>query len=226
MILYFSRNPNPRLAVAVARHLNSPITFEFAAPFAPGQAERFSRLNPNLSIPILEEASGTLWEADAIACRLSRVAGSDFWRCGDEEPDMIRWLSWGKENFVRSCDIVHYELGTKQRYNQGPADQTRIDDGTRLFRSAAPILDTHLSTRDWLSGDSVSYADFRMATFLPFNDVARLPVEEYRSITRWYSRLDALQAWGDPFEGLDAPALPPIPDRHLDQNSPLAQFSI
>ncbi|RUW95942.1 glutathione S-transferase family protein, partial [Mesorhizobium sp. M8A.F.Ca.ET.059.01.1.1] len=39
--LFFSRNPNPRLAVAVARHLGARLTFEFASPFAPGQAERF-----------------------------------------------------------------------------------------------------------------------------------------------------------------------------------------
>ncbi|MET3521377.1 hypothetical protein ABID25_003216 [Mesorhizobium abyssinicae] len=35
MKLCFSRNPNPRLAVAVARYLVAKIEFEFAAPFAP-----------------------------------------------------------------------------------------------------------------------------------------------------------------------------------------------
>jgi hypothetical protein len=34
MRLYFSRNYNPRLAVAVAGYLNSPVEFEFASPFA------------------------------------------------------------------------------------------------------------------------------------------------------------------------------------------------
>src|SRR4029078_6401540 len=62
MNLFFSRNPNPRLAVATARHLQAKVEFEFAAPFAPGQAERFRSLNPNLSIPILEGSWGSLWE--------------------------------------------------------------------------------------------------------------------------------------------------------------------
>jgi glutathione S-transferase len=35
MKLYFRRNYDPRLAVAAARFLNSPVEFEFAAPFAP-----------------------------------------------------------------------------------------------------------------------------------------------------------------------------------------------
>lgn len=37
MKLYFSRNPNPRLAVAVARYVDAKVGFEFASPFAPGR---------------------------------------------------------------------------------------------------------------------------------------------------------------------------------------------
>jgi glutathione S-transferase len=73
MKLYFSRNPNPRLAVAVARYLNANVEFEFAAPFPPGQAERYRALNPNLSVPILVRAGKALWEADAAACRGTRI---------------------------------------------------------------------------------------------------------------------------------------------------------
>ncbi|MER8700464.1 glutathione S-transferase family protein [Mesorhizobium sp. M0207] len=211
MKLFFSRNPNPRLAVAVARYLNAKVEFEFASPFAPGQAERFRPLNPNLSLPILIGSGKSLWEADAIACRLSRDMHSDFWRAGDDEPEMIRWLSWGKENFARACDVVHFERGTKQRYGLGPIDQARVEEGLSDFRTAAAILDAELSEREWLVGASVSYADFRMATFLPFNDVARLPLDDYPSVSRWYLKLEEIDAWRDPFEGLNAPELTPVP---------------
>ena len=211
MKLFFSRNPNPRLAVAVARYVDANVEFEFASPFAPGQAERFRPLNPNLSLPILVNSGKGLWEADAIACRLSRDAHSDFWRTGDDEPEMIRWLSWGKENFTRACDIVHFERGTKQRYGLGTVDQAKVEEGLRRFRTAAAILEAELSERKWLVGNTVSYADFRMATFLPFNEVARLPLAEYPVVCRWYLQLEAIEAWRDPFRRLDAPELPPVP---------------
>lgn len=211
MKLLFSRNPNPRLAVAVARYLDAKITFEFAAPFAPGQAERYRPFNPNLSLPILVGSGKSLWEADAIACRLSRETRSDFWRTDDDEPDMIRWISWGKGNFAGACDIVHFERGTKQRYGLGPIDQNLIDAGLTQFRTAAVILEAELSEREWLVGNSVSYADFRMATFLPFNDAARLPLGDYPAVSRWYRQLEGIEAWHNPFDGLDAPELPPIP---------------
>lgn len=211
MKLYFSRNPNPRLAVAVARFLKTDIEFEFAEPMALGQSERYLPLNPNLLLPILERPGRTLWESDAIACWLSRHAGSNFWRTDDEEPEMIRWISWAKENFVKSCDEVHWERGTKLRYGIGKRDERMVEEGLRRFHKAAAILECELSDRLWLLGETISFADFRMATFLPFNDAARLPIEDYPAITRWADRLNGIEAWRDPFRGLDAPQLPLLP---------------
>jgi glutathione S-transferase len=209
-VLYFSRNPNPRLAVAVARHLAAPVSLEWAAPLAPGQAENFRHLNPALRLPILAEAGGSLWEADAIACRLSQMTGSSFWRIGAELPDMIRWISWARDNFMRACDTVHFERGTKQRYRLGPVDETLVARGLAEFHQSAAILNTHLRRRDWLLASGLSFADFRMATFLPFNDVALLPLADYPAVAAWYARLLALSAWSEPFAGIQAPDLPPI----------------
>ena len=210
-ILYFSRNPNPRLAVAAARHLNAPVVYEFAAPLAPGQADRFRHLNPSLRLPILAEAGGSLFEADAIACRLSQLVGSDFWRTGAELPDMIRWVSWSRDNFMHACDMVHFERGTKQRYSLGALDEALVARGLERFHASAAVLEAQLSGRDWLLASGLSYADFRMAVFLPFNDVARLPLADYPAIAAWHARLMALPAWADPFASLSAPELPPVP---------------
>ncbi|MDH5825018.1 glutathione S-transferase family protein [Luteimonas sp. RD2P54] len=211
MKLLFSRNPNPRLAVAVARYLQAPIDYEFAAPLAPGQAERYRPLNPCLRLPILVVPEGSLWEADAIACRLSGEAGSRFWRTGAETPRMIQWLSWGKENFVRACDTVQFEYVTKQRYALGPVDPGKATEGRALFADSAALLEAQLAAREWLLDDGISYADFRMASFLPHHEIAGLPLRGYPALARWYGQLEALDAWRDPFIGLDAPDLPPVP---------------
>lgn len=209
--LYFSRNPNPRLAVAVARHLAAPVDFQFAAPLAPGEAEKYRHLNPSLRLPILAEAGTSLWEADAIACRLSRMQHADFWRQGDDQPDMIRWISWSRDHFMRACDMVHFERGTKPRYGLGSLDEAALAEGLAIFQESATILDAHLRQQHWLLASGLSYADFRMATFLPFNDVARLPLAEHPALQAWYGRLMALPAWAAPFAGLSAPELPPVP---------------
>lgn len=211
MKLLYSRNPNPRLAVATARHLQAPVEYEFAAPLAPGQAARYRPLNPALRLPILVYDDGrSLWEADAIACRLSREAGSSFWRSGADEPAMIQWLSWGKQNFVRACDMVQFEYVTKQRYGLGPVDAGEVQKGLELFAESAALLEEQLSGRPWLLEDGISYADFRMASFLPHHELAGLPLGDHPALRAWYARIEALPAWSDPFVGLDAPELPPV----------------
>ena len=212
MKIYFSRNPNPRLTVAAARFLRSDVEFEFAAPFAPGQKDRYIALNPNRLLPILELPGRTVWESDAIVCWLSRNIGSNFWRTDDDEPDMIRWISWSKENFVKACDMVHWERGTKLRYGIGPCDERMVEEGLQQFHKAAALLEKELSNRPWLLGDTVSFADFRMATFLPYNAAARLPIADYPAIKRWNDQLEDMAAWRDPFQGLTAPEQPPLPD--------------
>lgn len=211
MKLYFSRNYSPRLAVAVARFLDAPVAYEFAAPFEPGQQDRFRKLNPNLSLPILIDGEASLWEVDAIACRLSQRTGSDFWREGETLPDMIRWLSWGTWNFVAACDKVHFERVTRQRYRLGPIRQDRVAEGLDQFAESATLLEAHLWQNAWLLGDRISYADFRMACVLPFADLAGLPLERYPRLRGWHDNLWSFDAWRDPFAGLDAPELPALP---------------
>jgi glutathione S-transferase len=202
-ILYYSRNPNPRLALAVARHLNVPVTLEWASPFSPDQAEKFKVLNPSQLILILIGDGPPLREADAIVCRLSMMMGSNFWRMDKDLPDMIGWMSRGKSHSMHGCDVVHFELGTKQRYGIGPVDHGEIKKGLQLFRKSAALLDMHPRWRDFLLASGLSSADFRMATFLPFNDVAKLPLGDYPNINRWNQNLLALAAWADRFSGLN-----------------------
>lgn len=217
-LLHMSRNPNPRLALAVAKHLNAPVTAAYATPFHPDHAERFRALNPSQLIPILEEPGRPpLWEADAIACRLSMMVGSDFWRMDDETPEMIRWISWGKGCFIKAMDVVHFEFGTKQRYGMGPVNWAAVDHALADFTRAAGQLDRYLTGRDWFLEGGLSYADFRMGTFLPFNDVTELPLGDYPALAAWAARLSALPAWADPFQGLDTPPLPLAAPRSTHQ---------
>ncbi|QHQ35813.1 glutathione S-transferase family protein [Algicella marina] len=208
-ILHVSRNPNPRLAAASARFIGAEVEIVHAAPLAPGEDARFRPLNPTLLLPILKEPGRAIWECDAVVCRMAMMAGSDFFPRDDRLPELLKWISWGKENFVRACNMVQFELGTKLRYDLGPSDMREVDAGTALFHTSAQLLDAELRGA-WLLGSAPSYADFRMATFLPFNDIMRLPLGEYPALSAWYAGLCELPEWRDPFDGIEMPALPPV----------------
>ena len=202
MKLYYSRNLNPRVAVAVARHLNSPLEFIFASPRDPANEVGFRRINPNGLVPVLVDERATLWETDAIACRLSMLADSDFWIKGDSLPEFQMWLSWSAHHFTRAASFFYWEYGMKPRLGIPPASAAEVGEASDEFHRFAKVLDDFLSNRAWLVGNSLSYADFRVATALPFASASKLPVQGYPRIMAWHDRLCRLSAWANPFDNL------------------------
>ena len=202
MKLYYSRNLNPRVAVAVARHLNSPIEYIPAAPRNPAKENAFRPINPNTLVPVLVENGKSLWETDAIACRLSQISGTGFFADGDLLPETLRWISWGTHHFTRAADAFYFENLIAPRYmGRGPNAQV-LEDATREFHRFAPVLEEFLSGRTFLVDDRLTYADFRVASGLPFAEAAKIPVGDYKNILAWHDRLNTFEAWRDPFAGL------------------------
>jgi glutathione S-transferase len=201
MKLYYSQNLNPRVAVAVARHLNSPVEYIRASPRDPNNEEAFRRINPNTLVPVLVEGETTLWETDAIACRLAMLAQSNFWCDGALAPQFQMWLSWSSHHFTRVASVFYWERVIKPMLALGNPDETAMQEATGEFHRFAMVLDDALSGREWLVGNQLSYADFRVATALPFAEKARLPLEKYVHINRWHARLRQIPAWNSPFEG-------------------------
>jgi glutathione S-transferase len=203
MKLYYSKNLNPRVAVAVARHLQSPVEYVLASPRHPDHEEAFRAINPNTLVPVLVEDGRTVWETDAIACRLSQIAGSDFWPADGRLPELMQWLSWSAYHFVRAGGVFYFEHIVRPQIFSRPANDAALADAAAALRRFAPILDEILAGRTWLVRNRLSYADFRVASVLPFAERAQLPVGGYRNIARWHDRLNEFDAWRAPFAGLD-----------------------
>jgi glutathione S-transferase len=203
MKLYYSHNSNPRLAVAVARHVRAPVEFIRAAPFAPDQIEFFRTLNPNTRVPILVENGTTLWEADAIACRLCQLTGSDLWPAPARLPELLRWLSWAHQHFNPPASALYFEYIVKPTFTTERAAQSVIDARLSEFRQFAEVLNDLLKGRRWLIDDKLSYADLRVAFVFPYATGARLPLADYPEVQRMSDQLDELEAWREPFRGLE-----------------------
>lgn len=112
----------------------------------------------------------------------------------DEMPELIRWLSWGKDKVISVCDKLHFERGTKQRYGLGPVDDTVLKEGIAEFDRAGRMLDRVLAEREWLVGTSLSCADFRMAAVLPYRYVVGSGLGLFPQIAAWHVRLCMIAA--------------------------------
>lgn len=201
--LYYSPNLNPRLCVAVCRYLGADLDYVRAQPFHPRHQEAFRPLNPMTRVPVLQTPDGaTLWETDAIICRLSRALQSDLWRVDDDQPEMIRWLSWSAYHLIAAGGVLYFENVVRPTFSDKAELPQVMAQASARFRDCAVVLNEWLATRQWLVGDRLSYADFRVATLMPFADQAKLPVADLPHILRHARQLDELPYWRDPFAGL------------------------
>lgn len=202
MKLYYSQNLNPRVAVAVAKYLKSPVEFIHASPRDPMHEDAFRPINPNTLVPVLVEGERRIWEADAIACRLSMLAQSDFWPDGNDLPELIMWLSWSAHHFTQAGSVFYFENIIRPKYLRQTPDQSALANAEGDFHHFAKILDDTLANRTWLINNRLSYADFRVASALPFAKAAALPLEKYKHILKWHENLNLIDAWRSPFAEL------------------------
>jgi glutathione S-transferase len=200
MQLYYFETPNARKACAVARHLNAPVEF-VRVDLAKGEhkAPAFLAINPNGKVPALADGAVRLWESAAIMCYLADQAGSSLWPRDARQIDIVRWLSWDIAHFSRHAGTLFFQRVIKPHFGLGEPDLAAIDEALGFFRQFAGVLNGHLEGRRYLVGDGLTVADFAVASFLAHAREARMPLDEFPQIRRWYARLEELPAWREPF---------------------------
>ena len=131
-----------------------------------------------------------------------RLVGSDFWRTGDEEPELLMWVSWAAHHLNNAGGTIYFERLIRPRYLGQPPDEAAVGEAVRAFEEHAKVLDGELEGRTWVLGDRLSYADFRVGTCLPFAEAAEMPLTAFPNVRRLGEQLNRLDAWREPFAGL------------------------
>lgn len=199
--LYYSHNLNPRVAVAVARHVGAPLRFVRVEPMGRDR-DMFRPINPNTRVPVLVEPGLTLWETDAIAMRLAARYAPAFWP-QERREEVMMWVSWSAHHFTHWAGVLYFErIVVPRHFARGPDEALAAAAEAELAPFTA-VLDAALADRDWLVGETPTYADFRVASALPFAAQARIPLDGFANVRAWHARLERIEAWRAPFAGLD-----------------------
>ncbi len=200
MQLYYSDILSSRKACAVARYLKSPVEFRYLDLLKGDQQQpAYLAVNPNGKVPTLIDGEHVVWEADAVICYLAKRAGSDLWPDDLRQIDIIRWFSWNAQHFYRHGGTLYFENIVKRRFGLGEPDAAAVREAQEEFRRYAAVLTEHLEDRQWLVGDGITVADFSVAITLPYADQAAMPLGEFPVVRRWLDRLNAIEAWREPF---------------------------
>jgi glutathione S-transferase len=204
--------PSPRAfkVMVVANHLGIETNLRFL-DLVKGEHKRpdYAGLNPNMRMPTLKDGDYVLWEAAAIAQYLAGKKPESGLFPKDERArlDVTRWQFWDVAHWDPACAVFLFENVIKPVVlKAGEPDQAALAKGAENFERAAKVLDAQLKGKKFVTGETLTLADFSLGAPLNYADMARLPIEPYREIKRWYANLRALPAWQKTLADCSVPA--------------------
>jgi glutathione S-transferase len=193
--------PSPRAfkVMAVANHLGLDWTLKMV-DFRKGdhKTPQYAALNPNMKMPTLKEGDYVLWESNAIGqyLALKRPEMGLFPRDERARLDVTRWQFWDLAHWDPACAVFAFEYVAKPVVlGIGEPDMAAIEKGTEAFHRVAQVLDGQLKGKKYVTGDTLTLADFSLGSAMNFAEMAHYPVGSYGEIKRWYATLRDLPAW-------------------------------
>jgi glutathione S-transferase len=193
--------PSPRAfkAMAVANHLGLDWTLRLIDLVKGEQkSSQYEALNPNMRMPTLKDGDYVLWESNAICQYLAAKKPDSGLMPKDERGrlDVTRWQFWDLAHWDPSCATFIFEYVVKPVVlKSGEPDMAALAKGTENFHRAAKVLDDQLKGKRFVTGDTLTVADFSLGAPMKLAEIAHYPLEPYREIKRWYGTLSGLPAW-------------------------------
>jgi glutathione S-transferase len=193
--------PSPRAfkVLAVANHLG--LDYEtHIVDLVKGEQKSpsYAALNPNMRMPTMKHGDYVLWESAAIQQYLAMQKPESRLLPTEEKArlDVMRWQCWDLAHWDPSCAVFIFENFVKPTFmGINEPDRAALDKVQELFHRAAKVLDSQLKGKPFVTGEQLAVADFALGAPLNLATLARIPLEPYAEIRRWFDTLRALPAW-------------------------------
>jgi len=190
---------NARRPLMTALHLGLALELVEINLLDYADRQRLAAVNPNGKLPVLANGDFLLSESCAIMQYLAdQVPGQTLYPTAPAaRADVNRWLFWSTQHFSPAVSVLAWERCWKSMAGFGSADPVEVTRGEGELDEYATILDRHLAGRTWIAGESLSLADFCIATPLMYRDRAQLALDQFHHIDAWFERVRQVPAWRD-----------------------------
>ncbi len=161
------------------------------------KAPSFAALNPNQRMPVMEDGDYKLWESNAIVQYLASLKPESGLLPADLKARMtaIKWQFWETAHWDPALAPFMFQNVVKPLFGLGAADPAELQRGESLMAQLGPILDGQLQKTRYAAGDTLTVADISLGADLLAAEPAKMPIENYRGIQRWFAELRALPGW-------------------------------
>lgn len=197
-LYYHPLSSNARKAVMTAELLGSPVEKVLVnLPAGEQYSPAYVGLNPNAKVPLLVDGELVLWESMAIMMYLADKAEEQALYPSEltSRADVNRWLFWAAAHWTPTIGILNFENMLKKILGRGETDQAVVERTNVEMIRLAKILDSHLATRPFMSGETLTLADVAIACPMMTLVPAKLPLQPFENLLGWFGRIQQLDAW-------------------------------
>jgi glutathione S-transferase len=191
-------SPNVRAVLMTADLLEMPLDKQLVDAMAGEQSTpAYIKVNPNGLFPVLADGDFVLWETIPIMQYLaSKKVGNALWPEDDRHrADICRWQCWSLAHWAPALRTYIFENMFKRLKGLGEPDSLAIKNGDETYHRFANILDEQLRSHAYITGAQLTLADLCVSSWLMYATAARIPLEPYANIQRWFELVQSLPAW-------------------------------
>lgn len=108
--------------------------------------------------------------------------------------DINRWLLFEASSWFPSC-YIYLIQNVVQPLMKSQPDQSILSKEAPNFHKLAKCVNDTLAKHKFIASDEVSIADIALASCMHLPEEAKLPLEKYPNIKRWYADIEKIPAW-------------------------------
>ncbi len=162
---------------------------DIGGPFGRTTDPDYRAMNPNGTVPTLQEDDFSLWESNAILRYLcaSKAPDSPFWPADlRQRANVDRWMDWQQTTLNRPQSIVFQGL---VRTSPEQRDTGAIEAALAEAGRGWTLLDAQLARHPYVAGPGLTLADMALGVHVHrwFSFAAHRP--ETPQLKAWYGRL-------------------------------------
>ena len=154
--------------------------------------DHFKSLNPNSTVPVINDDGFILYESNAIIRYLSNK--NNFLKLDDSKNIALcyQWMDWASFTLAAPCAIV--TLNTLL-LPEDKRDMDKVSKSKEQILSLLEILDDHLLKNQFVIGNNFSLADIPAGCWYNRCQNLKLDLSKFNGLNSWGSRLSDRKAY-------------------------------
>ena len=159
-----------------------------AEPFGSVDDGWYREMNPNSTVPVIDDSGCVLWESNAIVAYLALEYGEGTLLDGGAAAlaRAVQWMSWTNEHLEPHLHTLVMELSRVRSDLRTPG---AVQEAGLCMAPALELLDVHLAGSEYLAGERFSMGDIPAGAAAHRWKVFAQPGPDTPHLDAWLARL-------------------------------------